>query len=51
MFCRPIVLCLLNCVVVIVKVIEGRVRTAVRMLVSPAVDKRGTFHGSNISAF
>jgi hypothetical protein len=51
MFCRPIVLCLLNRITVIVEVIEGRVGPAVRMLVIPAVDTRGTFHGGNLSAF
>ena len=43
MFYRPVVLCLVNCITVIVEVIEGRVWPAVRMLVSPAVDTRRTF--------
>jgi hypothetical protein len=51
MFCRPVVLCLLSHITVVVEVIEGRVGLAVRMLVSPAVDTRGTFHGGNLSAF
>jgi len=45
MFYRPVVLRLVNCITVIVEVIEGRVRPAVRMLVSPAVDTRRTFRG------
>jgi len=43
MFHRPVVLCLANCITVIVEMVEGRVRPAVRMLVSPAVDTRRTF--------
>jgi len=36
---------LLNCITETVDVIEGRVGPAVRMLVSPAVETRGTFRG------
>jgi hypothetical protein len=45
MFCRTIASLLLNCITVTVEVIEKRVGPAVRMLVSPAVDTRGTFRG------
>ena len=48
MFCGSIVLCLLNCIIVIVEVIEGRVRPTVRMLVNPALDTRGNFLGGVI---